>query len=79
MKIGTILFNTSVGENHPYRYSIYTGQSGGKASFIYPYMGGINNGHYYVSDIGEDKVIKPIGNIDLASILRQAITDNVNN
>lgn len=79
MKIGTILFNTSVGENHPFRYSIYTGQSSSKANFIYPYMSGINNGHYLISDIGEDKTIKPVGYIDLASILKQAITDNVNN
>lgn len=77
MKIGTILLNTSVRENHPQRYSIYTGQSNGKASFVYPYMDGVNNGHYLLSDIGEDKAIKPIGNVDLASILKQAIEDNI--
>lgn len=78
MKIGTILLNTCVRENHPFRYSIYTGQSNGKAGFIYPYENSINNGYYYISDVGKDNVIQPIGYINLPSILRQAIDDNVN-
>lgn len=77
MKIGTILLNTCVRENHPYRYSIYTGQSNGKASFIYPYGGGINNGHYLSDDIGEHKVIQPVGYVNLEDVLKKAIENMV--
>ena len=79
MKIGTVLLNTGVKDNHPYKYSIYTGQSNGKASFIYPYDKGMNNGHYLMSDIGKDKPIQPIGHIDLQTLLKDAIQNVADN
>lgn len=75
MKIGTVLKNTSVNEHHPLYLTVYTGQSNGKATVIYPYSdgSGVNNGHYLLSDIGKDKSIIPIGHIDLVKVLKDEI------
>lgn len=63
MKIGTILRNESVSDNHPFRYSVYTGLSGKMAKFIYVKDGRIEEGKYYASDIGRG--INPVRESDV--------------
>lgn len=76
MKIGTILLNTCVNENHPYRYSVCVGQSNGRVEFICPSANVIKTGRYLLSDIGEDNIIQPIGYVDLANVLEKAIKEH---